>query len=64
MNVAIIPIDATTSLAPHSTKKMKPTDIIRFAWDNETKKKNESPQKITEKSTPERFSEVINKFNN
>jgi hypothetical protein len=55
---------ALTNLTPHTKKRLKPTDIIRFEWDEKRVIKKEGTEKITEKSTPERFNNLANKFNN
>jgi hypothetical protein len=50
---------AMTNITPHSRKKLKATDIIRFPWDVEKKQKNSD----TKKSTRERFEALKNIIN-
>lgn len=47
---------AMTNLQPYSKKALKPTDIVRFDWDEEKKKITGPP------STRKRMEEVIRKI--
>jgi hypothetical protein len=50
---------ATASLIPHSKKRLKPTDVIRFAWDE---KKQEKIKKPVKKSEREKFEGLSKKY--
>lgn len=49
-------LQCTTMLQPYSKKRLEPTDVLKFAWDNDPS--DDGTEKLTAKEIRERFEEV------
>lgn len=51
-------LQCTTMLQPYSKHKLKPQDVLKFAWDTRTGATDEEEEQLSTKEIWERFEEV------
>jgi len=49
-------LQCTTMLQPYSKRGLKPTDVLKFAWDND--EEGETTERLSTKEIRERFEKV------